>query len=145
MMVARSRFAIASATSFAGLLCAAEHCCIVSSLMRREAQSAGIAGNAVLSAASGSAFCCASAGEAASTRMIASKGRIGGSSALQARSGDLAALGLFGEKRDQRDADIRAHAELRQAHLPIAVDEAMLHRHHVGGGNAIGRPFTDDL
>ena len=62
-MIASSRFWIASATSFAGLFRLAEHCCIVSSPVRRGAKSAFAAGKAALTEASAAAGegCCASA------------------------------------------------------------------------------------
>jgi hypothetical protein len=47
-MLAFSRFWISSATAFGGLLRCAEHCFIVSSPIRRAAQSAGAVGNAAL-------------------------------------------------------------------------------------------------
>ena len=35
--------------------------------------------------------------------------------------------------------------ERRHPHLPVTIDEAMLHCHHVGVGNTVCRPFADDL
>src|SRR5882724_3388916 len=109
-MVACSRFWIAAAISFAGLFRAAEHCRIVSSPVRRAVQSAGAVGKAALTAASArESSCCADAGAAVNTRArIAIVTRmLRFPSALQARDGDLATLGLFHQKRDQRDARIR--------------------------------------
>src|SRR4029077_5853530 len=98
--------------SLAGLLWLAEHCCIVPSPVRREAQSAGAVGNAALMAASaraGSTLCCASAGAESDSARIGMVRRMALSSTLEAGNGDLAALGLLGEKRDQRHAGLGAH------------------------------------
>src|SRR2546423_1631699 len=99
--------------SLAGLLWLAEHCCIVSSPVRREGPAAGAVGNAAFVAASaraGSTFCWASAGTVANeSARIARVKRMAIPSTLQAGNGDLAALGLFDEKRDQRHAGVRAH------------------------------------
>src|SRR2546429_7127497 len=125
MMMACSRFWMAVATSLGGLLRLAEHCCIVSSLVRREAQSAGAVGKAAWMTASArarSGCCCASAGAAATeSARIAFGRRMAVSLTLQSGCGDLAALGLLGQEGDQRNARVGSELQLRHAHLPVAV------------------------
>src|ERR1043166_6773989 len=117
-MVAFSRCSISERTSRPGLFRAAEHCRMVLSPSSRDAQSAGAVGNADLMAASARvSIVCAAAGVASVTRRRAiAVLRIARPSALQAGSGDLAALRLLGEERDQRDADIGAELKLGTAH-----------------------------
>src|SRR5262249_44846392 len=129
-MLACSRFWIAAAISLPGWLCAAEHCRIVSSPTRREAQPAGAVGNAALMAASARAAstCCADAGAALSERAsIVMARRMTVSSALQSGDGDLATRGLPGQKRDQCNTRVGPELNLRHAHLPIAVVQPVLH------------------
>ena len=52
-------------------------------------------------------------------------------SALQAGCGNIAALGILGQIGNQRDGELGAHFRRRQPHLPVAVDQPVLHRHHV--------------
>src|SRR6187401_782806 len=101
---------------------------MVSSAVSRGAQSAGAVGKPALTAASAAAlFGWARAGEAASEMMSARIRRMAISSSLQAGSGNLATVGLLGEKRDQRDARFRAHLQFGQAHLPVTIEQPVLH------------------
>src|SRR6188474_3110870 len=123
---------MASATAFGGLLPVAEHCRIVSSGVRRGAKSAFASGNAALimaSAFTGSTagFCCACATAIAVSESAPIQREIVfmvlPRSALEARGGNLSALGILGEVSDQRDADVGSELQLRHPHLPITIEQ----------------------
>src|SRR5918993_2026858 len=149
-MVAASRFWMASNWAAVGLLSVAEHSFKVSSGMSRGCQSGGAERNAAFTVAStraGSTAGWSAASAAGATRAARAStiGFIAASSALDRRSGDLAARGLVDEVGDERDAYFGAELELRHAHLPVAVVQPVLHRHDVRGGHAISGPFADHL
>src|SRR5215467_3132658 len=65
--------------------------------------------------------------------------------ALHPRDADLTALGLFHEIADEGNRHIGTQFDLRQAHLPEAIINSMLHGHDVRCGYAIGGPRADSL
>src|SRR4051812_28127822 len=99
-------------------------------------------------AVSAAGFCCAEELHAPAMRTavaIATVRMMPSPSALETGGGNFATLGVLGEIRDQRHADIRSHFQLRHPHLPIAVVQAVLHGHHLRGRDAVGRPLADNL
>src|SRR5262245_16602901 len=58
---------------------------------------------------------------------------------------DFAALGSVHEVHGERHRHIRAVVHKRQAHLPEAVGDAVLHGHHRALRDTIGGPLPDHL
>src|SRR5262245_55215117 len=120
-MAACSRAWMAANTAFGAALLCAEHSLSVASGVSRGSNSAGAVGKAALTAAStlaGSTACCAMADvprSEASARTI-SRMAVTPLSALDGRCGNLAALRVPGEIRDERDADVGSELELGHAH-----------------------------
>src|SRR4029453_9168892 len=150
-----SRATIAAATSAGGALRYWLQTFCVSSWAGRDCQSGATVAqlfSMTLSTTAGSTaafFCCAVAAPANSSirpaRMIACLCMAFIPLSLDGGRGDLPALGLVGEIAGKRDGGVRAIVDQRQAHLPVAVGDAVLHGHHGALRDAVGGPFADHL